>query len=618
MTQVPIQPPSEESTLPTISFLTVCMGRLHHLKQTLPQNMEDNKDYPRLEFVVLDYNSQDGMQEWILENFQDEIDSGRLRYFHFADSEYFRFSHSRNLAFRLSRGRIVCNVDADNFAGRDFAFYVAENMEPNKVLTGCRIKEDGELDVYKDEGSVGRICAYREAYHAAGGFDEMMESWGFEDLDLYERLRDLGYELQAVKERYKRPLWHDDGERMANVENKHIGRDTVYSAGTCYEHGLISIENRKNGRFRANPEGFGMGTVTAFGKKQRKIEVKKFQYRKISYCITCMNRLHHLQETLPQNIKDNLNYPNQEFVVLDYNSSEDLEGWMRSEMGEYIDSGLVKLYKTTDPSYFIKSHAMNMAFRCASGDILVNLDADNFTGAGFSSFINDRFDRREDSFLMIDLDLFPDRRDAVGRIAMRREDFHRIRGYDERMDGYGWEDLDICHRLDALGLERQYIDDRSFLNYISHGNDERVKAGKTAQKLDQLLQSKAPDEEFPSLYFLFKNQTFTLLEPTATGPKQGKWTLDGSRLILDGNGHGSFEFEKAEADTYTPLGTENSPQLEPVTGEDEIHGAIIWYHLSQNEQLMNRSRQEGTSVVNPESYGEGKVTLQLGQETILQ
>ena len=58
-------------------------------------------------------------------------------------------------------------------------------------------------------------------------------------------------------------------------------------------------------------------------------EVTK-QY-KVSICTTCMDRLSDLKQTLPQNIQDNLDYPNVEFVVLDYNSKkDDVDGWIKS------------------------------------------------------------------------------------------------------------------------------------------------------------------------------------------------------------------------------------------------------------------------------------------------
>lgn len=50
--------------------------------------------------------------------------------------------------------------------------------------------------------------------------------------------------------------------------------------------------------------------------------------KKISFCITCMNRFKHLQETLERNIHDNYLVDNVEFVVLDYNSEDGLDKWI--------------------------------------------------------------------------------------------------------------------------------------------------------------------------------------------------------------------------------------------------------------------------------------------------
>src|ERR1700748_3109986 len=99
--------------------------------------------------------------------------------------------------------------------------------------------------------------------------------------------------------------------------------------------------------------------------------------KKISICTVCMNRLMHLSETLPRNIRENMDYPNVEFVVLNYNSRDDMDNWIKYNMMDYIRSGILKYYKTTEPAYFDRSHSKNMALRLATGDILCMVDADN-------------------------------------------------------------------------------------------------------------------------------------------------------------------------------------------------------------------------------------------------
>lgn len=91
--------------------------------------------------------------------------------------------------------------------------------------------------------------------------------------------------------------------------------------------------------------------------------------KKISFCITCMNRLNHIQETLKQNIEDNLLENDVEFILLDYNSTDNLEEWVHDELQIYLDSKILIYYKTFNPKYYKRSHSRNLAFRLAKGEI---------------------------------------------------------------------------------------------------------------------------------------------------------------------------------------------------------------------------------------------------------
>jgi len=188
-----------------------------------------------------------------------------------------------------------------------------------------------------------------------------------------------------------------------------------------------------------------------------------------------MNRLHHLKETLVQNIEDNKEYPNIEFVILDYNSSDGLEEWVKKDLQQYIDSGVLKFYRTTDNPYFDRSHSRNVLFRLSSGDIICNIDADNFAGRGFASYVNDCFQQEQTIYLVADTKKrFYFLRNAFGRFCVRRGDYLRIGGLDEEMKSYGSETVDLYERLELAGLNEKVIEKTSFLQTISHGDEERI------------------------------------------------------------------------------------------------------------------------------------------------
>ncbi len=196
----------------------------------------------------------------------------------------------------------------------------------------------------------------------------------------------------------------------------------------------------------------------------------------IAFCTVVKNRAHHLKDTLIKNIRDNLDYPLCSFIVLDYNSEDDLEAWLRQHCQEFITSGRLIYYKTFRPKSFHRSHSRNVVFRLAQAEILCNVDADNFIGRGFANYINQSYQNNKNCFLVVDytskeLHYF---KGSMGRICVRKNDYLRIRGFDEFMEGYGFEDMDLIKRLEKAGVKKKFIDNSDFLQTIPHDDVQRI------------------------------------------------------------------------------------------------------------------------------------------------
>lgn len=195
---------------------------------------------------------------------------------------------------------------------------------------------------------------------------------------------------------------------------------------------------------------------------------------KISFCTTCMGRVAHLAETLPRNVADNAKFDGVEFVILDYNSQDGLEAWMQGNMASQVSSGLVAYYRERTAKFFNPRHAKNVAHLLASGDVVVNLDADNFTGPDYAAKVADVFSELG-VFLRADQVGRPKHQTGIaGRVAFRAEDFRRLRGYDEVCHGYGGDDPDLVHRAHLLGL-RKILLTWPGEDVIQHSNLERTK-----------------------------------------------------------------------------------------------------------------------------------------------
>lgn len=191
---------------------------------------------------------------------------------------------------------------------------------------------------------------------------------------------------------------------------------------------------------------------------------------KISLCTTCMGRLHYLQKTIKINLVDNWKYQNFELVILDYNSPDGLEEWVRENVPKhYFDSGMFVYYKTFEPQYFHMSHAKNMVHRLASGDILCNMDSDNYAGDDFCRFVADAFRKNPNSIVRS-----KSKGSTAGRICVSRKQFYDIGGYDEEMVGWGHEDSNFVYRIIThLKAETVFIPDH-MVRAIEHSKEERI------------------------------------------------------------------------------------------------------------------------------------------------
>jgi hypothetical protein len=208
---------------------------------------------------------------------------------------------------------------------------------------------------------------------------------------------------------------------------------------------------------------------------------------KISYCTTCMGRLKHLKETYLKNINDNLNYNSIEFVLVNFNSKDGLHEWAKDTLSSFISDGIVNYFYTKDPEHFHMSKAKNLAHRLATGDILVNLDADNFLGKNHALYLNylyhiDKSGKKVFRFTKPDMRYY----DTSGKIALRKSEFKAVGGYREDLLPYGEEDLDLLHKLSDIGCEIETIDIINFLRTVKHSTKDRYRNLGSGKKLHEM------------------------------------------------------------------------------------------------------------------------------------
>ena len=183
----------------------------------------------------------------------------------------------------------------------------------------------------------------------------------------------------------------------------------------------------------------------------------------ISYCTSIKNRLEHFKKASVQTIESLLKLDEKylyEWCICDYNSNDGLEEYIRS-----LNFNKIVYKKIKFREHFHHSRAKNISHKMASGDYMVNLDADNIVTPQFHKEIYKLFKKGAN---VIWPTTTPNTTGGgTGRIAIDKQTFFKLGGYDENIVGWGYEDIDLIERSKKLNCNIQIVKDVT-IKYIRH------------------------------------------------------------------------------------------------------------------------------------------------------
>ena len=343
-----------------------------------------------------------------------------------------------------------------------------------------------------------------------------------------------------------------------------------------------------------------------------------------------MNRLEHLKITLKENLKDLDSYRNIEFLILDYGSREPIYEHIKSVFPRFLDSGNIKLFRVEATQYNM-SHSRNVAFKLATGDILCNIDADNYVGYGFARYIREVFEKEPNVFLTCQGN--PNHPgDVRGRLCVKRRDFFSIRGYDERMIFYGFDDYDIVNRLTNYGLRQKIITDDRFVNFIRHNNRLRVSNFRQSKIKRLLVLYHSPFKS--EMFFLFDGGSLykgtviinnhleefcSTIDLKSKGNykyilKEDQWELwswnyEGDDVAFH-NGEVRTILEKRSKFEYRLIDQfGNIFELFQVTDGQYIESALMLLHETYNRNVYLQNKFNNVTTVNNDYFGDAEITF---------
>jgi len=179
--------------VPLLSAVTTCKGRLEHLKLSLPTLMA----LPDCEVVVVDYDCPDRSGDWVRATYP------AAKVVRAEQRPLFNLAKARNLGVAAATSPWLLLTDADVLVAPEFSEAVQPLLQPGVYLRpeAAAVELSGTMIVA--HGDLAEI----------GGYDEVFEGWGSEDLDVMMRLDLTGRRAGSFPGRLVTGMPHDDALR---------------------------------------------------------------------------------------------------------------------------------------------------------------------------------------------------------------------------------------------------------------------------------------------------------------------------------------------------------------------------------------------------------------------
>jgi len=228
-----------------ISFCTTCANRLHQFERTFAANLDVVATQPETEWVILNFGSRDGLDEFITARLS-QLPS-RVIYARALSNPPWHLSVAKNTAHRVASGDVLFNLDCDNFINNACAVirhHFADGVQVLHLWSGTF-----------GDGTCGRVAIARDSFYALGGYDEAFDPMAYQDRDLLHRAAAKRFKVRHVRTLNEVAIPNDKVESVRYCAND--GRTWNDFVKWNRERSLINI---RSGRLTAN-EGNDWGTV---------------------------------------------------------------------------------------------------------------------------------------------------------------------------------------------------------------------------------------------------------------------------------------------------------------------------------------------------------------------
>lgn len=361
------------------------------------------------EIIVLDYGSRIPIQ---IQYVSPKIKLYRI------EANYWHLSRAYNIAAQLSQSDIIIKLDADYLLLDEFFKY--HNIKEKEYVSGF-----GHYDPL-----CGFLMIHRKDFLLINGYNERIVTYGYDDDDINQRLKKNNFIHKKLNRQYIRHIEHN---KTPKEWFKNSSLPELSKKDSVQKNKAISENNPWTTKDKIS------------------------KYTKTSAFVCCMNRIENLQKCIVSCV-DTQYFD--EIIVVDYGSKNSLKL-------DTIQSPLIKIHRE-ETKYWHLSRAYNIAAQLTNGEVIVKLDSDYFIDKNF--FNQNTLDLNRPQFLTGN----GCRTQSLwGFLMLQRKHFFDVNGYNERVIGWGHDDVDINQRLQEIGINKTTINIEN-IKHLKHQESKNL------------------------------------------------------------------------------------------------------------------------------------------------
>ena len=166
------------------------------------------------EVIVVDYDCPQGTYDWVQTAFSD-----KAKLIKFSDRPKFNASIARNAGAKVASCEVLIFIDADIIAHESSLRSMAAMCNPTTYVT---ISQSAEAQGKNNKQTTGTVAIHRSNFDKVEGYDEVFDSWGGEDSDIYNKLYEMGVKNTKIEADGFSSIEHSNTDRLKFHDEKNL------------------------------------------------------------------------------------------------------------------------------------------------------------------------------------------------------------------------------------------------------------------------------------------------------------------------------------------------------------------------------------------------------------